>query len=409
MMDRRNFVKNISIISASSVMTRDRFDLQGSSRRYWVDTLLKICSPVITAVSQDKLREVMPVEARKGASGERYTVTHLEAFARSLAGLAPWLELEGGNADESSSRERMLELCHRALSNAVSPTASDRMNFVDGAQPLVDAAFLAHALLRAPVKLWGAISATTQGRLIESLKSTRKIKPYESNWLLFSAMIEAALLRFTGAYEHSVIEYGMRRHEEWYKGDGIYGDGQEFHADYYNSFVIQPMLVDIVLTLKAQERTVSQFDSVVKRATRYAEIQERLIAPDGSFPPLGRSLAYRCGAFQHLAQMALQHMLPASISPAQVRSALSAVIRRTMDAPETFDKNGWLTIGLCGHQPDIGETYISTGSLYLCSTAFLPLGLPEGDEFWASPEESWTSKKAFAGQKFPIDKALKEE
>ena len=45
------------------------------------------------------------------------------------------------------------------------------------------------------------------------------------------------------------------------------------------------------------------------------------------------------------------------------------MIRRTLEAPDTFDKEGWLQIGFCGHQPGVGETYISTGSLYLCSVA----------------------------------------
>ena len=34
----------------------------------------------------------------------------------------------------------------------------------------------------------------------------------------------------------------------WYKGDGVYGDGPPFHWDYYNSFVIQPMLLNILAT-----------------------------------------------------------------------------------------------------------------------------------------------------------------
>jgi hypothetical protein len=81
-------------------------------------------------------------------------------------------------------------------------------------------------------------------------------------------------------------------------------------------------------------------------------------------------------------------------------------MRKTLEAPGTFDANGWLTIGLAGHQPEVGESYISTGSLYLCTVAFLPLGLPADDEFWNSPGADWTTKKAFAGMKFPIDKAI---
>jgi hypothetical protein len=82
------------------------------------------------------------------------------------------------------------------------------------------------------------------------------------------------------------------------------------------------------------------------------------------------------------------------------------VIRRTLEAPDTFDANGWLRIGLCGHQPAIGETYISTGSLYLCSVAFLPLGLDPADPFWSSPPQPWTSVKAWTGQPFQIDHAI---
>jgi hypothetical protein len=145
---------------------------------------------------------------------------------------------------------------------------------------------------------------------------------------------------------------------------------------------------------------------VAERARRYAAILERLIAPDGSFPAIGRSLAYRFGAFHLLAQMALRHALPDGVSPAQVRSALTAVIRRTMSPPETFDANGWLRIGFCGHQPGVGESYISTGSLYLCAVGLLPLGLAATDEFWSAQGQPWTSVRAWSGQAFPIDRAL---
>jgi hypothetical protein len=131
-----------------------------------------------------------------------------------------------------------------------------------------------------------------------------------------------------------------------------------------------------------------------------------MIAADGSFPPIGRSLAYRCGAFQLLAQLALQRQLPDDLAPAQVRGALQAVISRTLSAPGTFDAGGWLTIGLCGHQPSVGESYISTGSLYLCATALLPLGLPATDPFWAAPPVDWTQKRAWSGVDISTDKAL---
>jgi hypothetical protein len=146
---------------------------------------------------------------------------------------------------------------------------------------------------------------------------------------------------------------------------------------------------------------------VQERLTRWAGIQERMIAPDGSYPAIGRSIAYRCGAFQGLALAALRRMLPKEVSPAQARIALTRVIRRTLEAPGTFDEQGWLRIGLAGHQPGLGETYISTGSLYLCSVALLPLGLPADDPFWSGPAEKTSWERLWGGQDLPADKAIK--
>lgn len=92
----------------------------------------------------------------------------------------------------------------------------------------------------------------TQVRLIKELKRTRGIKPKESNWLLFASMVEAALLEFTGECDTYRLNYGIHRFLEdgWYKGDAWYGDGQEFHLDFYNSIVIHPMLTDILAIMK---------------------------------------------------------------------------------------------------------------------------------------------------------------
>ena len=97
------------------------------------------------------------------------------------------------------------------------------------------------------------------------------------------------------------MDYALNKHMGWYLGDGIYGDGPEFHWDYYNSFVIQPMMLDIFMVLKEAELDEKEeFGEVLSRAQRYAAIQERLISPEGTYPPIGRSLAYRFGAFQLL-------------------------------------------------------------------------------------------------------------
>jgi hypothetical protein len=205
------------------------------------------------------------------------------------------------------------------------------------------------------------------------------------------------------------IDFALKQHEQWYVGDGAYSDGPHFHWDYYNSFVIQPMLVDILLTVGDEEADWRKMkEPVLQRAARYADVQEKMISPEGTFPAIGRSLAYRFGAFQLLAQMALQRRLPEQLDPAQVRSALTRVIRRMIEAPGTFDERGWLTIGFCGHQPEVGERYISTGSLYLCSAVFLPLGLSATDPFWSSEARPWSSCRIWSGELVQADHAMKD-
>lgn len=349
----------------------------------------------------------MPVEVRLDSKADRRAVSHLEAIGRLLAGLAPWLELNLHSGAEGNLRKRYAELARQSIAAATDPASPDFLNFNEGTQPLVDAAFLAHALVRAPQELWQKLDATTQKRLVAALKSSRRIKPGFNNWLLFAAMIEAFLCAVGEEWDAMRVDYAVRQHEQWYKGDGIYGDGPEFHWDYYNSFVIQPMLLDVLRVVAKAARGWDDFlTRATKRARRYAEIQERLISPEGTFPAIGRSLAYRFGAFQLLGQMALLQQLPDGITPAQVRAAMTTVIKRMIEAPGTFDKDGWLTIGFCGHQPSIGENYISTGSLYLCAVGLLPLGLPPDDEFWTATAQAWTAKKVWSGRDLEPDHAV---
>ena len=419
MTTRRQFLETAAVTAAAGVgprpgapglPARDETPATGAGdRAYWVGLLRRVAEPVLSALAANELRRRMPVEAPANTVENRREVSHLEAVGRTLSGIAPWLELAEKPAAEAEAGRRLAELARRGLASATDPAAPDFLNFTTARQPLVDAAFLAHALLRAPRALWEALEAPLQKRVVAALQQTREITPANSNWLLFSAMVEAFCAAAGAEWREAPVERALRAHEEWYKGDGTYGDGPEFHWDYYNSFVIQPFLIDVLGHLgRVTSKWAALEAPVLARARRFAAVQERLIAADGSYPPLGRSIAYRCGAFQLLAQMALRRQLPDGVSPAQVRGALTAVIRRTLEAPGTFDANGWLQVGLAGHQPGLAESYISTGSLYLCTFAFLPLGLPASDPFWSDPPADWTQRKAWSGRDLPADHALSE-
>jgi hypothetical protein len=408
--DRREFLKRSSVAGAAAAWpvgaeAQRAAIAAAGDRDLWIGVLRRVADPVLTNLANGTLKARMPVEQATGAN--RAGVTHLEALGRLVAGIAPWLELPDDGTPEGHLRAQYADLTRRAIANAVDPASPDVMNFTRDRQPLVDAAFLAQGLLRAPRALRDSLDRTIRLRLIAAFESTRAIVPGFNNWLLFSATVEAALKALDAAWDRVRVDYALRQHDEWYKGDGTYGDGPELHWDYYNSFVIHPMLLDVVEACRDESAAWKELAPRLEaRARRYAAVQERLIAPDGSFPAIGRSIAYRFGAFHLLARSALRHALPEGVAPAQVRAALTAVIKRTIDAPGTFDEHGWLRIGFCGHQPGIGETYISTGSLYLCAVGLLPLGLPPSDEFWSSPARPWTAVKAWSGQAFPIDHAL---
>ena len=378
-------------------------------REDWVRMLKEIADPVLKNAAEGKLHARMPVEQRPGAGREAFT--HLEAVGRLLCGMAPWLETADPKTRKRENIDAYAELARRAVAQITDPASPDACPFEwkvgEPGQPLVDAAFLAHAFLRAPGELWEKLSPAVKGNVVSALKSSRRIRPLRTNWLLFSAMVEAALYHMTGECDAMRVDYALTSFRNWYKGDGVYGDGDYFHWDYYNSYVIQPMLVDILDAVGGRFRDWQAMqERILRRASRYAAIEERLIAPDGSYPIVGRSIAYRYGAFQLLAQMALEHRLPEGLPPAKARCALDAVIRRVQAAPGMFDEGGWLTVGVYGHQPGAGERYISTGSLYLCTTAFLPLGLSPDDPFWSDPDTAWTSRAVWSGQDFQPDHAI---
>lgn len=374
-------------------------------RAVWVSLLWKISYPVIHNLAEGTLRKNMPVEARGGYGADWYPqVTHLEAVGRCLAGVAPWLELPDDNTEEGKLRKQLREETLRGLKNAFDPASPDCLNFTRQAQPIVDAAYLCHAFLRAPKALWEPLDNVTKQRVIDSLKKLRDRCGAYNNWLVFNGLNETFIEMKGGKGDPFRMTLARNKVREWYVGDGWYSDGPKFSMDYYNSYVINPMYVAMlegqVATRQAQQKDL---DEALARMIRHAEFCERIIGPDGTYPAFGRSVTYRSAAFQSLADVALRHKLPKQLNPAQVRCALTAVHKNLYEGNQNFDKNGWLVLGFNGHQPECADVYTSTGSLYMATLSFLPLGLPADDPFWTAPAADWTTKRAWKGQNLPHD------
>jgi len=377
-------------------------------RRQWVGALTRIASPVLENLAAGTLKKNMPFESLSREPLRR-EVSYLEAVGRTICGIGPWLELGPDDTEEGKLRAHYIDLVVKGLKNGVNPDSPDHLMFDRRhSQPLVDAAFLAEGILRAPTQIWGRLDLQTRDWLVNEWKVSRGIKPFECNWLLFASMVECALLEFTGECDMERLTYGVKRFsKEWYKGDGWYGDGPNFHLDYYNSLVIHPMFTEVLRIMKKHGiEGADILPEQEKRHGRQAAQLERMISPEGSYPVIGRSIVYRFGSFHALADAAYLHLLPRNVSPAQVRCALTAVINRQLSLPRTFDTDGWLRVGYTGSQIRMSEDYINTGSLYLCTAVFLPLGLSPDDPFWSSPARDWTSRRAWNGEDVGADHAI---
>lgn len=377
-----------------------------NNRQFWVETLVRISDPVLRYAAKDSLKIVMPVY-----NDSTRDFQYLEALGRTICGIAPWLELDNDTTEESTLREIYRDYAIQAIGNAVNPKAKDYMNFSEGNQPLVDAAYLALGLLRAPSNLFHKLDGLVQQRVIMEMKKTRSIKPGQNNWLLFASVVEAFLLEYTGEYDESRLMGGVSFLDRFYHGDGMYGDGRYFAMDYYNSFVIHPMLTEVIhVGVKHKLNKFEVFDNIqTSRLRRYACIQERMISPEGTYPVIGRTLICRIGAFHALAEAAWLEILPENLSPGQVRAAMTSVLKRQFSGNQNFGEKDFLTIGFCGSQRDFTEKYVSSGSPYHCTTFFLPLGLDPNSDFWKLPSEKWTSMRAFSGEEFISDHSYKEE
>lgn len=398
-------------------------------REIWLEKMQMVCGKVLKAQAEGTLRKDLPLDPRrvtkKGAQKPNPQSAPFEAFARALIGISAWLELPPSDDAEGQLRAQYLDWAKRGIINSVDPSSPGYLKFGHEKQSLVECAYISQAAAIAQKQLWEVLPQKTQEAFCEELLSN-VYKPYDNNWLLFGTLQHLFVLEHgTPAQRERVqparIVAGLRTFmEQYYKGDGWYSDGKDFHFDNYNSYVIHPMLHDAFKRIAAlpeeSRRRLELSDTELehwreeetKRFRRYAQIQERLIMADGSYPQFGRSGQYRFGCFQALSYasyLAGRGEFAAPCDPGQVRSALTAVLERQCTGVN-FNPQGWMLIGFNGNQPWTSEMYGTPGSVYLCSAIFHVLGLPPDAPFWTAPAKDWTAKSAWAGEKYTRDHAL---
>ena len=413
MMERRDFLAAAlgagTLAAATAASARQPQKAASSDRQYMVDLLAKMAGPVLGPMSQGRLQAEFKPELSPTWDGRNPRVAYLECFGRLISGIAPWLALSDDGSAEGRLRAALRQQALASYAQSVDPASPDYLLWEGAGQALVDSSYFTNALLRAPKALWEPLEAKTKARIVTEIKKQRNVSPPYTNWLLFAAMNEAFLLSIGEQWDPMRIDLAIRKVNEWYVGDGWYGDGPHFHFDFYGSYVIHPMLVEILEVLVATGAKFNSLpakellDQAYRRMDRFGENLERMIGPDGTYPAIGRSLTYRTAVFQPLGLLAWRKHLPKSLPEGQVRAATLAAQRAVFRFPGNFDSKGYLTIGFTGHQPALADWYSNAGSMYLAAESLIALGLPADDSFWSTPALPWTAKRAFAGEAFPKD------
>jgi hypothetical protein len=418
-----------------------------SRREQWIALLIEIAEPVIDRFLSRTILTDFPIKFSSHLSPDLYAKNrvkvHVELFARTLLGVSPLFRHPDENAAICKKTLEMIQIAFgiTRLGDLRSPASNkESLDATPQSPPLlafyqmdrqliVEMALIILAFVRVPL-LWQSIPLGTQQEILKVAHfAVTQFKPHNNNWLLFQAIIDLFLTkqRYRGYNAMRRVMENLARIESYYVGDGWYKDGEVFHMDYYNSFVIHPFLVDIYRELG---QTIL-YQRAVGRMLRHADFLERLISSDGTYPIFGRSAVYRTGVFHALAY-APYHWTgsPQNLFKlAAAREGMTAVLERSfktelmkttlainpLDEGEprltgNFGKEWkYLTLGFTGEQPGIADGYSNSGSVYYALLIFAPVGLPESHPFWSMNDEEgggWSQRKAWRGEEIRKDAAI---
>ena len=125
-----------------------------ATRKAWVELAERLALPILKPMAEGRLHEQLndekgTLEISPSWDGRSKEVTYMEAFARLMAGLAPWLALPDDETPEGVSRAEIRSLALKAYANAVDPESPDYLGWTAAGQTLVDAAYLVESFFRA--------------------------------------------------------------------------------------------------------------------------------------------------------------------------------------------------------------------------------------------------------------------
>lgn len=327
-------------------------------------------APLLPAFSEGRAR----VRFADAAANFSFAASDLEGFARPLWGIAP---LVAGGGTFEHMDHILVGLANG--SNPEHPEFWGDVGHLD--QRAVEMAAIGYALAIAPEHFWHALPGVAKDRLGRWLGRVQQVAVHDDNWHFFVVMVQQGLERVGLKIDRSVQRFHLDRIDEFYLGDGWYGDGPEGFVDHYNSYALHTY--GLLYARMTAETDRDRADSYIERARRFAASYRYWFGDDGASVGFGRSMTYRFGMASFWAALAVADA--EALPWGEIRGLWGRHLRWWLSRP-IADSEGRLTVGYVGAVGAIAEQYSSPNSPYWAMKALLPLSLPESHPFWQAAE-----------------------
>ncbi|MER0239535.1 DUF2264 domain-containing protein [Fulvimarina sp. MAC8] len=317
------------------------------------------------------------VDFHEGGAAFDMESSALEGVARPLWGLVP-LSMGGGAFDH-------WPLMRKTIAAGCDPAHPGYWGRAqDRSQRCVEMAAIGMLLMMLPEEGWYPLTESEKQNLLTWLADIQTVQLVDNNWLFFAILVQEGLRKIGHAdlIDEDLQARYLDRIDQWYLGDGWYGDGPELPIDHYNGFAMH--FYALLYAQYAVNPDPERARRYKARAGHFVQEFIHWFARTGETVMVGRSLIYRfaTAAFWGVAPFADQD----SLSVGAMKGIWARQIRSWRSKP-IFTSDGLLTRGYAYPNLTVCEEYNSPTSPYWAMKAFLPLAYGKDGAFWQAEEE----------------------
>lgn len=355
------------------------------SRAEWTGFADRMLAAVRPFASPQHGRITLP--GAEGGYG--HAVDGLEGFCRTF--LLAGFRIAG---DRGEGLDELAEFYARGIAAGVDPDSPDEERWVrtgEHGQAKVEAASTALILDMTRPWIWDRLSDRTRQQVVEYLSPVVGDHTYpKTNWLWFRVVVETFLRSVGGPWSADDVAADLALHDDLYRADGWYSDGDERSYDHYIGWAMHLYPVLWSRMAGAAELGADRTATDVARLDRYLQDAIRLVGADGAPMFQGRSLIYRFAAAAPFWVGAMAGV--PSVPLGGLRHAADRVVRHFVDhgAP---DEHGLLTMGWHHEWRRLAQSYSGPSSPYWASKGMLGISLPADHPVWAAESQPLPSEE----------------